>query len=139
MSNMVSSKLFIRGISYQTDEQSLKEAFAKYGEVIDARIISDRETGRSRGFGFITFTSSDEASSGFETASTRGGFGNNTNLGVAGGVAGADDFVGGADNSFGSDGAQLGENKGGFSLDDPLKGNDRDDDDDDAGNFLKRA
>ncbi|KAI5350883.1 PREDICTED: glycine-rich [Prunus dulcis] len=59
----MSNKLFIGGISYQTDEQSLKEAFAKYGEVIDARIISDRETGRSRGFGFITFTNSEEASS----------------------------------------------------------------------------
>ncbi|CAL2263232.1 unnamed protein product [Prunus armeniaca] len=77
---------------------------------------------------------------GFETASTGGGFGN-INLGVAGAddfVGGADDFVGGADNNFGSGGAQLGENKGGFSLDDPLKGNDRDDDDD-ASNFLKRA
>ncbi|CAB4282007.1 unnamed protein product [Prunus armeniaca] len=69
----------------------------------------------------------------FMAVNTGGGFGN-INLGVAG----ADDFVGGADNNFGSGGAQLGENKGGFSLDDPLKGNDRDDDDD-AGNFLKRA
>ncbi|ONI34348.1 hypothetical protein PRUPE_1G476800 [Prunus persica] len=160
-------KTLIGGISYQTDEQSLKEAFAKYGEVINARIISDRETGRSRGFGFIT---SEEASSaiqaldghelhgrrvrvnyatdrprpnfgdggGFETASTGGGFGNNINLGVAVAVGGAHNFVGGADNSFGSGGAQLGENKGGFSLHDPLKGNDKDDDDD-AGNFLKRA
>ncbi|KAF3438064.1 hypothetical protein FNV43_RR20820 [Rhamnella rubrinervis] len=60
---MSSSKLFIGGISYQTDEQSLREAFAKYGEVVDARIIVDRDTGRSRGFGFITYTSSEEASS----------------------------------------------------------------------------
>lgn len=63
MSSMSSSKLFIGGLSYQSDEQSLREAFAKYGEVVDARIIVDRETGRSRGFGFVTYTSSEEASS----------------------------------------------------------------------------
>ncbi|KAJ6800125.1 glycine-rich RNA-binding protein 7 [Iris pallida] len=60
---MSSSKLFIGGLSYGTDDQSLKEAFTNYGEVIEARVIMDRETGRSRGFGFVTFTSSEEASS----------------------------------------------------------------------------
>ncbi|KAG7955067.1 hypothetical protein I3843_11G052400 [Carya illinoinensis] len=63
LSSMSSSKLFIGGLSYATDEQSLKEAFAKYGEVVEARVIMDRETGRSRGFGFVTYTSSEEASS----------------------------------------------------------------------------
>lgn len=60
---MSSSKIFVGGLSYGTDQQGLTEAFAKYGEVIEARVIMDRETGRSRGFGFITFTSSEEASS----------------------------------------------------------------------------
>ncbi|XP_058081689.1 glycine-rich RNA-binding protein 3, mitochondrial-like [Magnolia sinica] len=59
---MSSSKLFIGGLSYSTDDTSLREAFTNYGEIIDARVIMDRETGRSRGFGFITFTSSEEAS-----------------------------------------------------------------------------
>ncbi|KAL1216775.1 Glycine-rich RNA-binding protein 5 [Cardamine amara subsp. amara] len=59
---MSSSKIFVGGISYSTDEFGLKEAFSKYGEVIDAKIIVDRETGRSRGFAFVTFTSSEEAS-----------------------------------------------------------------------------
>ncbi|KAB2020556.1 hypothetical protein ES319_D07G076500v1 [Gossypium barbadense] len=63
MSNAPSSKLFVGGISYQTDDQGLREAFSKYGEVIEARIIVDRETGRSRGFGFVTYTSSEDASS----------------------------------------------------------------------------
>ncbi|CAN6210061.1 unnamed protein product [Urochloa humidicola] len=58
---MSSSKLFIGGISYGTDEHSLRDAFAGYGEVIEARIIMDRETGRSRGFGFVTYTSTEEA------------------------------------------------------------------------------
>ncbi|PKI77936.1 glycine-rich RNA-binding protein 3, mitochondrial-like [Punica granatum] len=60
---MSSSKLFVGGLSYGTDQQGLTEAFSKYGEVVEARVISDRETGRSRGFGFITYTSSEEASS----------------------------------------------------------------------------
>ncbi|XVE56809.1 hypothetical protein DITRI_Ditri04bG0040600 [Diplodiscus trichospermus] len=63
MSTSPSSKLFVGGISYQTDDQSLKEAFSKYGEVIDARVIVDRDTGRSRGFGFVTYTSTEDASS----------------------------------------------------------------------------
>ncbi|KAL5982944.1 hypothetical protein ACLOJK_017024 [Asimina triloba] len=58
---MSSSKLFVGGLSYGTDDQSLHEAFTTYGEVVEARVIMDRETGRSRGFGFVTFTSSEEA------------------------------------------------------------------------------
>ncbi|EYU44195.1 hypothetical protein MIMGU_mgv1a011550mg [Erythranthe guttata] len=58
-----SSKLFVGGLSYSTDEMSLREAFSQYGEVVEARVILDRETGRSRGFGFVTFTSTEAASS----------------------------------------------------------------------------
>ncbi|XP_010522674.1 PREDICTED: glycine-rich RNA-binding protein 3, mitochondrial-like isoform X2 [Tarenaya hassleriana] len=60
---MSSSQLFIGGISYDTDEQALREAFSRHGEVVEARVIVDRETGRSRGFGFVTYTSSEAASS----------------------------------------------------------------------------
>ncbi|KAI8534108.1 hypothetical protein RHMOL_Rhmol10G0062800 [Rhododendron molle] len=60
---MSSSKLFVGGIPYSTDEMSLRETFAQYGEVVEARIVTDRETGRSRGFAFVSYTSSDEASS----------------------------------------------------------------------------
>ncbi|XP_058184852.1 glycine-rich RNA-binding protein 3, mitochondrial-like [Rhododendron vialii] len=59
---MSSSKLFVGGIPYSTDEMSLRETFAQYGEVVEARIVTDRETGRSRGFAFVSYTSSDEAS-----------------------------------------------------------------------------
>nr|TKS12638.1 hypothetical protein D5086_0000061570 [Populus alba] len=52
---MSSSKLLVG------DDNSLKKAFDKYGNVVEARIIMDRETGRSRGFGFVTYTSSEEA------------------------------------------------------------------------------
>eukprot|EP01018_Ginkgo_biloba_P011129 Gb_18168 [translate_table: standard] len=58
---MSSSRLFVGGISYQMDDQSLREAFTEFGDVTEARIIHDRETGRSRGFGFVSFTSNEEA------------------------------------------------------------------------------
>ncbi|XP_043721300.1 glycine-rich RNA-binding protein blt801-like [Telopea speciosissima] len=60
---MSSSKVFVGGLSYNTDDQNLREAFTAYGEVIEARVIMDRETGRSRGFGFVSYTSTEEASS----------------------------------------------------------------------------
>ncbi|GKV28653.1 hypothetical protein SLEP1_g37675 [Rubroshorea leprosula] len=58
-----STKLFIGGLSYGTDDQSLRDAFSNFGDVIDARVISDRDTGRSRGFGFVSFANADAASS----------------------------------------------------------------------------
>ncbi|THU71606.1 hypothetical protein C4D60_Mb04t03230 [Musa balbisiana] len=56
------TRVFIGGLSYGTDDQSLREAFTNYGEVVEARVIMDRETGRSRGFGFVDFTSNEDAS-----------------------------------------------------------------------------
>nr|XP_025885049.1 glycine-rich RNA-binding protein 4, mitochondrial [Solanum lycopersicum] len=61
--SMSSSKLFVGGLSYGTDETSLREAFSQHGQVIEARVIFDRDSGRSRGFGFVTYTSAEEASS----------------------------------------------------------------------------
>lgn len=48
-------KLFIGGISWDTDEERLKDYFRKYGEVVEAVIMRDRATGRARGFGFVVF------------------------------------------------------------------------------------
>lgn len=48
-------KLFIGGISWDTNEERLKEYFSTYGEVLEAVIMKDRTTGRARGFGFIVF------------------------------------------------------------------------------------
>ena len=60
------SKLFVGGLAWATDENSLKTHFANYGEVTDAKVISDRETGRSRGFGFITFAEESSANEAME-------------------------------------------------------------------------
>ncbi|XP_061369174.1 glycine-rich RNA-binding protein 2, mitochondrial-like [Gastrolobium bilobum] len=60
---MSSSKLFVGGLSYGVDDQSLKDAFASFGDVVEARVITDRETGRSRGFGFVNYSSDESATS----------------------------------------------------------------------------
>ncbi len=54
-SNKMSKKLFVGGLAWATDDNGLHTAFEQFGEVIDAKVITDRETGRSRGFGFVTF------------------------------------------------------------------------------------
>lgn len=46
-------KLFVGGLPYRTTNDELRDAFAKAGEVASASIVTDRETGRSRGFGFV--------------------------------------------------------------------------------------
>lgn len=51
----MSKKLFVGGLSWDTTDESLRSAFETFGEVSEAKVISDRDTGRSRGFGFVTF------------------------------------------------------------------------------------
>ncbi|KAI5660959.1 hypothetical protein M9H77_20282 [Catharanthus roseus] len=51
----VEFRCFVGGLAWATTDQSLSEAFSQYGEVLESKIINDRETGRSRGFGFVTF------------------------------------------------------------------------------------
>ena len=58
---MDKNKVFIGGLSYDTTEQVLLEGLRKYGDVISIRIVTDRETGVSKGFGFATFKTDDEA------------------------------------------------------------------------------
>ncbi|HEX2735224.1 MAG TPA: RNA-binding protein [Polyangiaceae bacterium] len=55
------NKLFVGGLSWNTDDQGLRAAFEPFGAVEDARVMTDRDTGRSRGFGFVTFTDSASA------------------------------------------------------------------------------
>ncbi|CAI0460167.1 unnamed protein product [Linum tenue] len=57
------SKLFVAGLSWSVNEKSLQDAFSSFGEVTEVRIAYDRDSGRSRGFGFVSFTKEDEASS----------------------------------------------------------------------------
>jgi RNA recognition motif-containing protein len=51
----MSKKLFVGGLSWDTSDSSLSAAFERFGPVTEAKVITDRDTGRSRGFGFVTF------------------------------------------------------------------------------------
>ncbi|KAJ6831885.1 putative glycine-rich RNA-binding protein 2 [Iris pallida] len=53
----VEFRCFVGGLAWATDDRSLEQAFSSFGEVVESKIINDRETGRSRGFGFVTFSS----------------------------------------------------------------------------------
>ncbi len=53
-------KLYVGNLSFQTTEQDLNKLFAQHGTVTETNLIMDRETGRSRGFGFISMSSSEE-------------------------------------------------------------------------------
>jgi RNA recognition motif-containing protein len=53
-------KLFVGGLPFSTTEDELKDAFGAHGTVASAKIITDRDTGRSKGFGFVEFENEDE-------------------------------------------------------------------------------
>ena len=57
----MSKKLYVGGLSWGTTDESLRRAFERFGEVTEAKVIMDRDTGRSRGFGFVTFAGDDHA------------------------------------------------------------------------------
>ncbi|MGD0614279.1 MAG: RNA-binding protein [Verrucomicrobiota bacterium] len=57
----MNTKLFVGNLSFNTTENDLQDAFAAHGTVLEANLLTDRETGRPRGFGFVTMSSAEEA------------------------------------------------------------------------------
>jgi len=107
----VSNKIFVGGLSWDTSDASLWAAFERFGTVVEAKVITDRDTGRSRGFGFVTFETSADAQTAIqemdgreldgrsirvnEAQDRRGGGGGGG--GVGGGVGGGGGGRGGRD------------------------------------------
>ena len=54
-------KLYVGNLSYNVDSSELEQLFGQYGQVVSAQIINDRDTGRSKGFGFVEMANDDEA------------------------------------------------------------------------------
>ncbi|HJQ77150.1 MAG TPA: RNA-binding protein [Acidimicrobiia bacterium] len=57
----MSTNLFVGNLTFATTTSDLETMFAEYGEVADAQVITDRDTGRSRGFGFVEMATSEDA------------------------------------------------------------------------------
>ncbi len=53
-------KLYVGGLPYSTNDDELAQAFGEHGKVASAKVITDRDTGRSKGFGFVEFENDDE-------------------------------------------------------------------------------
>jgi cold-inducible RNA-binding protein len=62
----MNNKLFVGNLSFNTTENALQDAFAAFGTVTEANIMMDRMSGRSRGFGFVTMSSEEEAQKAIE-------------------------------------------------------------------------
>ena len=62
----MSKKLFVGGLSWNTTNSELQQAFEGCGTIAEAKVITDRETGRSRGFGFVTFEDEQSATRAIE-------------------------------------------------------------------------
>src|SRR6478609_4303876 len=110
----MSMKLFVGGLNFATDNDGLRRAFETFGELEDVAVISDRDTGRSRGFGFVTFREAADAkramaemdnreidgrtvrvNEGAERAPRTGGGGGGRSFGGGGGGGGRGGFGGG--------------------------------------------
>jgi RNA recognition motif-containing protein len=63
---MQNNKLYVGNLPWSVNNDSLKELFAQFGEVTEAVVISDRMTGRSKGFGFVTFATEEQAQAAIE-------------------------------------------------------------------------
>lgn len=57
----MATKLFVGSLSWGVDDKQLEDFFAQAGEVVSAKVITDRDTNRSKGFGFVEMSSDDEA------------------------------------------------------------------------------
>ncbi len=62
----MNSKLYVGNMSFKTSEADLRDAFGKFGSVTDVYIANDRETGRPRGFAFVTFATEEESKAAIE-------------------------------------------------------------------------
>jgi cold-inducible RNA-binding protein len=57
----VNNRIYVGNLSFQSTAETVRAAFAKFGTVTDVHLVSDRQTGQSRGFAFVTMSTDDEA------------------------------------------------------------------------------
>lgn len=75
--------IYVGNLSFQTQSHELEDLFAQYGEVTSARVITDRDTGRARGFGFVEMASGDDAQAAIDALNNKEFMGRNLNVNEA--------------------------------------------------------
>ncbi|CZS85671.1 unnamed protein product [Fusarium graminearum] len=126
------SKLYVGNLSWNTTDETLRQTFSEFGEVTDSIIMRDRDTGRARGFGFVTFSTEEQATAAVDAlneqeldgrrirvnvanARPAGGNGGGFGGGRGGGYGGGRGGYGGGDRSYGGgDRSYGGGDRGGY-------------------------
>ncbi|KAJ5216889.1 hypothetical protein N7468_009897 [Penicillium chermesinum] len=134
----MTAKVYVGNLASNTTDDTLRGACSQFGGVLDSIVMRDRDTGRSRGFGFVTFSSSQESSSAIDglndtdldghriivcLANSRpggrnsgggGGYGSGGYGGSGGGYGGSGGGYGGSGGGYGGSGGGYGGSGGGF-------------------------
>jgi cold-inducible RNA-binding protein len=79
----MSSNLYVGNLSFDAGEKELEQLFASYGEVVSANVITDRQTGRPRGFAFVEMGRSEDAQKAIESLDGKEFMGRNLTVNVA--------------------------------------------------------
>ena len=80
---MVSGKLFVGGLAWAAQEADLEQEFAQFGKICEVKVILDRDTGRSRGFAFVTFERPEDAQKALQAMDGASILGRNVRVSVA--------------------------------------------------------
>jgi cold-inducible RNA-binding protein len=80
---MSNNKLYVGNLSFDTSEAELEELFSAHGEVASAKVITDRDTGRPRGFGFVEMVRAEDAQKAIENLDGREFMGRNLKVNIA--------------------------------------------------------
>ncbi|KAJ7497116.1 hypothetical protein FB451DRAFT_1017148 [Mycena latifolia] len=114
----MSAKVYVGNLSWNTTDDTLRNAFSDFGQVLDSIVMRDRDTGRSRGFGFVTFASAQEADAAIAALNEQDLDGRRikVNLANARGGGGGGGYSGGGGGSYGSNsgGGYQGGGGGGY-------------------------
>lgn len=111
----MTTKLFVGGISWDSTEDSLKNFFAAAGTVVSATIITDKYSGRSKGFGFVEMSSEQEAQAAIEKLNGQTLDGRAITVSEAKPMAPRTDSFGGGNSYRGGGGDRGGDRRGGGS------------------------